>query len=213
MLKPPTSSPSASARSNGARLVSPTIDDAVDDERHRQQPDVPAGLLLGDDRRGGQRAGVQEHRDERQAHRDVVGDHLRRRAQPAEQRVGRSGRPAAEHDAVDADRGERQRDQHADRRVDQLQRGLLAEHGHLAADRDDREDQERRDGRERRRQDVDDLVRPGRDDALLEDAASARRPATAAGRTGRSSSGRAGAASGRRPCVRTRSRTASAAAG
>ena len=39
--KPPTSSDSASGRSNGARLVSPTIADRVDQERGQQQHDVP----------------------------------------------------------------------------------------------------------------------------------------------------------------------------
>ena len=35
--KPPTSSPSASGRSNGRRLVSPTIAIDVDEERRQQQ--------------------------------------------------------------------------------------------------------------------------------------------------------------------------------
>ena len=58
---PPTSSDSASARSNGARLVSPTIRDREHHEAHRQQPDEPAGLLRGDDVRGGERPGVEHH--------------------------------------------------------------------------------------------------------------------------------------------------------
>ena len=81
-------------------------------------------VLGGDDLRGRHRAGVEEDRDEREAHRDLVGDHLGARAQAAEQGVRRAGGPAAEHDAVDADRGDRQHEQHGDRHVGQLQRGL-----------------------------------------------------------------------------------------
>ena len=40
------------------------------------------------------RAGVEEHRDDRQPHRDLVADHLRGRAQPAEQRVRRARTPS-----------------------------------------------------------------------------------------------------------------------
>jgi hypothetical protein len=61
--------------------------DQVDDERHRQQPRVPVVLLSVDDRGGGQRAGVQEHRHEGEAHGDLVADHLRGGAKRAEQRV------------------------------------------------------------------------------------------------------------------------------
>ena len=42
---PPTSSPSASGRSNGARLVSPIIDDHVDGERREQDDREPQVLL------------------------------------------------------------------------------------------------------------------------------------------------------------------------
>ncbi len=41
----------------------------------------------------------------------------------AEQRVGRAGRPAGEHDAVDADRRDGEHEQHRDRQVGELQRG------------------------------------------------------------------------------------------
>jgi hypothetical protein len=47
-------------------------------------------LLRGDDPDVDIVPGEEEHRDERQAHRDLVGDHLRAGAQAAEQRVGRA---------------------------------------------------------------------------------------------------------------------------
>ena len=89
--------------------------DHVDHERREQQDAYQPGArcqseqvhglvrLRRDDLRGGHRAGEQEDRHQRQAHRDLVGDHLRGGPQAAEQRVRRAGRPAAEHDAVDAD--------------------------------------------------------------------------------------------------------------
>ena len=124
-----------------------------------EQDDVPASRLCAATiSRGRHRAGVEEDRDERQPHRDLVGDHLRRRPQPAEQRVGRAARPAGEHDAVDADRGDREDVQHGDRQVGELQRRLVAEDRDLRAERDDREGQERRRRGDDRRQDVDRLV-------------------------------------------------------
>jgi hypothetical protein len=56
--------------------------DDVDDERHRQRDDEPAVVLRRDDLAGRQRAGVEEHGDERERHGDLVADDLRRGAQP-----------------------------------------------------------------------------------------------------------------------------------
>ena len=136
----------------------------VDEERGEQQHRVPRRVVqdhpeqvelvavrLGrHDRRGGQGAGVQEHRDEGQPHRDLVADHLRRRAQPAEQRVRRGRGPARQHDPVDAHRADREHEQHRDREVGELQRGVVVEDRHLGAERDDREADERGDQRDRR---------------------------------------------------------------
>ena len=102
--------------------------DDVDDEREQAGQDVPERGLRRHDLRGRHRPGVDEHGDQREAHRDLVGDHLRGRAQRAEQRVRRAGRPAGEHDAVDADGGDREDEQHGDREVGELQRGQVAEH-------------------------------------------------------------------------------------
>ena len=51
----------------------------------------------------------------RHPHRDLVRDHLRARAQSAEQRVLVVRRPAGEHDAVHAERRDREDEQEADR--------------------------------------------------------------------------------------------------
>ena len=112
--------------------------DEVDHERREKQHREPGRVvqgdpghvehravrLGGDDRRGGQRARVEEHRDERQAHRDLIADHLGRRAKRAEQRVGRPGRPAGQHDPVHAHRAHREDEQHRDWKVGELQRRL-----------------------------------------------------------------------------------------
>ena len=74
---------------------------------------------------GRHRAGGHEDRHDGQSHRDLVRDHLGARPQAAEQRVGRAGGPAAEHDAVDAHRGAGQHHQHGHRHVGELQRRLL----------------------------------------------------------------------------------------
>ena len=81
---------------------------------HREQPEpVPAedaerGVLRHDDPRQVQGAGAQQHADDDEADGDLVGDHLRRRAQRAEERVFRVRGPAAHDDAVDAERRDRE---------------------------------------------------------------------------------------------------------
>ena len=89
---------------------------------------LPGAVRLGrDDPDGGHRAGGHEDRHDGQAHRDLVRDHLRARAQAAQQRVRRAGGPAAEHDAVDGHRGAGEQHQHGHRHVGELQRRLVAE--------------------------------------------------------------------------------------
>ena len=132
--------------------------DDVDHERREQRDDPPEPLLRRHDLRRRHRPGDDEDRHQRQTHRELVGDHLRGRADRAEQRVRGAGRPAAEHDAVHADRRARQDVQHRHREVGQLQRGLDAEHADRRPERDDREHQERAEHRDHRRDDVDHLV-------------------------------------------------------
>src|SRR5205085_2863453 len=82
--------------------------DETYDLRHaREVPDVPAksepSALLLDNRVEVERARYEDDADEREPQRQLVRDHLRRRAQAAHQTVLRVGRPARERDAVDAD--------------------------------------------------------------------------------------------------------------
>ena len=129
--------------------------DHEDDERHdRGGDDVPVGqrVLFGDDARRRQRAGGQDHRGQAQAERSLVADHLGGRPHRAEQRVLRAARPPGEHVAVDRDRRHREHEQDPDGRIGQLHSGLLAEPGddavaalaEVAAERDDRPDEEGR---------------------------------------------------------------------
>ena len=97
--------------------------DDVDEEAEERRDDEPEVGLGGDDLRRRHRARVEEDGHEREPHRDLVGDHLGRGAQPTHERVGRAGRPAGEHDAVDADTGHREHEQHGDRAVGQLEAG------------------------------------------------------------------------------------------
>src|SRR5690606_2780928 len=76
--------------------------------------------------------------------------------------------PPREHDAVDADRGHGEHQEHADREVGELQRRLDPEDRHGGPERDHREREERGDGDQRRGEDVDDLVHLARDEVLLE---------------------------------------------
>ena len=121
-----------------------------------------------DDLRGRHRPGVQEHADEGEPHRDLVGDHLRRGAQAAEQRVRRAAGPAGQHDAVDADRRDGEDVEHGHRQVGELQVGLVTEDGDLGTERHHREREERRRRRDDRRQHEDHLVGGLRDDVLLQ---------------------------------------------
>src|SRR6516162_6946966 len=142
--------------------------DQVDHEGHGKQPRVPVVLLRRDDLVGVQRSRVEEDRHERQRHRDLVADDLGGGTQRAEHRVRSAGRPAGQHDAVDTDRAHREYQQHGDRDVGHLQRRPVVEDRYDRAPRDDREADERRRGRDDRRDEEHQLVHPGRDDVLLE---------------------------------------------
>ena len=177
--KPPTSSCSASTRSNGGPVELGGAGDQEDHERHdagddhvpaREDPEEPVAGLAHHDVVGGQRPGQQHDRHHRQAERGFVGHHLRRRPHRAEQRVLRAGRPARQHHAVHGDRAAGEDEQHADRRVGELEPGVVAEDldgallllGELAADRDHREHEEGRDEGEERGEDEHAPCRPGR---------------------------------------------------
>ena len=106
-----------------------------------------------------ERADAQQHGDDDEADGDLVGDHLRRRAQRAEEGVFRVGRPARHDDAVDAERRDREQIEDAD--ID------VGEH-HAGVERDHRPGDQRQDEGDHRRQDEHDPVGAGRDDGFLE---------------------------------------------
>ena len=75
-----------------------------------------------------QRPGAHEHGDDDEADRDLVGDHLGRRAQRAEERVFRVRGPAAHDDAVDAERRDREDVEDADIDVGDGPAGIERDH-------------------------------------------------------------------------------------
>ena len=113
-----------------------------------------------DDARQVQRAGAHEHRDDDEADRDLVGDHLGRRAQRAEERVFRVRRPAAHDDAVDAER--RDREDVEDAHID-------VGDGPSGIERDDRPCGKRQHAEQQRGQQEHALVGRRRDHRLLQD--------------------------------------------
>ena len=125
-----------------------------DEEPERLQEDVPlrneaepVARLLSHDLAQRQRTGQHDDRRERQAVRQLVADHLRRRAQAAEQRVLAVRAPAGEHDAVDAHRRDREDHEQPDVDVGRRQLDRLVEQTEerrLGAERHDRERGERR---------------------------------------------------------------------
>ena len=165
-MKPATSSDSASGRSKGGRLVSARAEmkkiTNIGNSGSQYQPKHAAGRVscAVDDVASGSASRPEQHGDDDEADRDLVGDHLRRRAQRAEERILRVRSPAAHDDAVDAERGDREEVEDAD--IDVGDRPAAAERDH-------------RPGRRapawqvtQRRQQEDALVGAGRDDRLLE---------------------------------------------
>ena len=186
VLNPPTSSCSASTRSNGGRLSSavPAITKITKGTRPvtmmaqlgTKSPQPAPGLVL-DDPVGGEGAGLEDHGHHRQAHGRLVGDHLGRRPHRPEQRVLGPRRPAGQHHAVHRDRRHGQGEQDADGRVGHLHEGGVAEDVddpvvvavEVPADGDDGEQQEGRDERQERRQHEHAALGPVRDEVLLEE--------------------------------------------
>ncbi len=162
-------------------------------ECQRLRKDVPvdqAAPLPLDDVVEVQRTRQEKDPDDRQRHRDLVADHLRRGADAPEQRPLRVRGPARQRDAIDADRGDREHVEHAHVRVRDGNRDLAhrprrtQRRGGDAqeapnrkerippddrADRHDAQRQERGGRHHRRRDQVQEPVRPGRDDLLLEE--------------------------------------------
>ena len=180
VLNPPTSSCSASTRSNGGRLSSAVA--AIMKMTNGTKPvatmcqsmssswtaTMPVVLSV---------PAKQQHGRQAEPERRLVADHLRGGPHRAEQRVLRAARPAGEHDAVDRDRRQRQHEQDADRRIGELHPRLVAEPRHdavvavaeVAAERDHAPHQERRDEREVRRELEHEPVGALGDQVLLEE--------------------------------------------
>ena len=153
VMKPWTSSASASGMSNGVRFVSakpasmkiakPTI-------CGHDEPDVALGADDVDQR---ERAAHHDHPEQRQPHRDLVGDQLRRAAHRPEQAVFRARRPAAEQHPVEGDRADREEVEDADRDVDPVEADpvLHVPPGHDRQGEDAGEDRQQRSQDEQRR--------------------------------------------------------------
>ena len=154
---PATISDSPSTTSNGCAVGLGDARDDVDDEDRQQRQPVPRQEAQARGRRTCrvpwpsddvghvQARRDHQHDDEREAHRDLVADHLRRRAQRAEERVLRVRRPAGDDDAVDLDRRDRHQEQQAG--VDVGERDVGAERHHRPGgqrrhDRHDRAEEE-----------------------------------------------------------------------
>ena len=174
--KPATSSDSASGRSNGGRLVSASAEMKNTMNIGNSCSQFQSSSELGS-------AGVvpgpsfcaltmsvrlsepdaQQHGDDDEADRDLVGHHLRGRAQRAEERVLRVRRPAAHDDAVDAERGDGEQIEHADVEV-----GDHPAAPAVLVERDHRPGRQRQHRGHQRRQQEHALVGAGRDQRLLE---------------------------------------------
>ena len=134
--KPPTSSCSASTRSNGGRFSSavPAITKMMNGTtpvattfQRGMMPPKPSAACVITMSWVESEPGEQHDATIDEAEGRLVGDHLRRRADGAEQRVLRAGRPAGEHHAVDRDRRAGEDQQDADRRIGELQVGVVPE--------------------------------------------------------------------------------------
>ena len=109
--------------------------DHEDQEPDEPRDHVPDLALRLDDRHKRQRAGHHDRAEEREAHRDLVGDELRRRAHSPEEAVLGARGPAPEQQAVERDRPEREEVEDPDRHVDAVEAEALLD----VAERDDRE--------------------------------------------------------------------------
>ena len=110
-----------------------------------------------------QRSADHEDRDDRETHRELVGDHLGRGADASDEGELRVGGPSGQRDAVDAEGGNRENVEDADVQVGD--RHLDAEEG--ASEGKDRQHEDRRDHHELRSEPEVELVHPGRDKVLL----------------------------------------------
>ena len=140
-----------------------------DDQREvleaERVPVLQAAGLVVDDVAEVHRADQQDDRDDHEADGDLVGYHLRGRAQRAEERILRVRRPAAHDDTVDTQGADREEIEDADIQVrDHPARSLL----NTRRNRDGRPGGEGQRTGEDRRKDEDELVGAGRDDDFFQ---------------------------------------------
>src|SRR5439155_690158 len=126
-------------------------------------------LLLVDDLREVERLPHQDDAEHRERERDLVRDELRAGAHRAEDRVLRLGGPAADDEAVDADRAEREDEDQRDRQVRDRARDVMAADGPAPAPRQDAEREQRGEHRDDGRDDVEGLLGRRRRERLLAD--------------------------------------------
>src|SRR6185312_9085870 len=93
-------------------------EDQEADDLRDDVPDLALGAHHVDQREG---AAHHDHAEQRQAHRDLVGDQLRRRAHRAEEAVFGARAPTAEEETVEGDRADGEEVEDADRDVDAVE--------------------------------------------------------------------------------------------
>ena len=122
-------------------------DDEADELRHDvpARPVLPATISVSESD-----CAISTTPSTRERERDLVRDELRAGAHRAEERVLRVGGPAADDEAVDADRADREDEDQRDRDVGDLTVDLVAEDLPARAERDHRERRERREGGDER---------------------------------------------------------------
>ncbi len=108
-----------------------------------------------------------DHRHDRESHRELVRDHLRRRANPAEQRPSIVRGPSCKRDAVHAKADRREQIERAGVEVGRLETDAMAGNRNRVAKRDHDERDHHREQRQERRQRVQKFVRAGRNEVFL----------------------------------------------
>ena len=137
------------------------------DELRDEEPDGRALTL--DDLDQVERAAHDHDAEDAERERHLVGDELRAGAHRAEHRELRVGGPAADDEAVDADRAEREDDEQPDRQIGDRALDVVAVDRPARPPRDDREREQGGEARHDRREDVRQLVGGGGVESLLAD--------------------------------------------
>ena len=119
---------------------------------------MPESALRVDDPAQAQRAGHQQRTNHRQAEGKLITDHLRRRSQPAEQRVLAVRGPSGERDAVHAEGCDGEDKEQADVDVGYLKLNPMAVKCEAIAKRNNRDGEKRQDKPQQRRHPINNLI-------------------------------------------------------